>query len=621
LASAPDTINRPQTPLDDDRDLASGPVAVQSLEAQAALLRYALALFGIALPIFGWAASFAADRNWAPASLAVFAINWAAFYATLDWLKRRPENLANVGLRTRVHILGGLLWAVAVAQLTSFAAAAGLARESIMLLALGAAVVCIFFSAPLLPALLVVGPAAAAAPVAALFLDPQTRPFARPALAAVALAMALSLILNRLLRRQFALAAERERLIAERAHELARTDKLAKSKSALLATLSNEIRNGLTGVVHVLAAATGAGGRSAPSREQLAAALSATEDLVRVLDATLDMETAQAGRLALNPRPLDLAGLAQELVLLSRPQAAAKGLEISLHVESDFPAPTSGAVLGDPARVRQILGDLTANAVKYTVRGRIELRLTRLSGRLARLEVVDTGPGLTPAELLQAFEPFERVARTAAGVPGAGLGLPLARQLAELMGGVLSAESAAGVGCCFRLDLPYDPAARLAQPGEPATEAVAASAHARALRVLVAMEDALQTAMLRAVLEQLGHQVLQAHDGQRACDLAQACDVDLIMLDGRLPVMDGPQTARAIRGLPGPMARTPIIAIIGGEPEEASACLEAGVDQVLRKPVSVAGVARALTEAMREDRAPRRRPRAPRARKSAPSAA
>jgi signal transduction histidine kinase/ActR/RegA family two-component response regulator len=601
LSIAADTTDREPLSGAEAAELAGRPVALQSLDAQAALLPYALTLFGVALPICGWACSYAPNRVWILASLAIYAINWAAFYAAIDWLKRRPLERVDIGLRTRVQILGGLLWAVAVAQIAAIGAGGGLAREVILLMATGAAAICIFFSAPLLPALLIVGPAAAAAPVTLLYLDPESRPMGRIALAAIALVMALSLILNRLLRQQFAMAAERELLIEERAQSLLRAEKLAKSKSDLLATLSHEIRNGLTGAAHVLAAAAGAGGRSAPSRDQLTAALGAAEDLLTVLDATLDMETAEAGRLALEPQPFDLPRLAHELVLLNRPQAAAKGLELSIHIDEEL-ASGPGAVVADPARVRQILVNLLGNAVKYTVRGRIEMRLSRPAADRARIEVVDTGPGLSSEEMDTAFQPFNRIKRTAAGVPGAGLGLPLARQLAGLMSGSITAESAVGIGCCFRLDLPFDVNAHSAAAAEPHPPA-AQPGLAQAMRVLVAEDDALHAAMLRSVLEQLGHHVLQAHDGQRACELAQICEVDVIMLDVRLPVMDGPQTARAIRRLEGPAARAPIIAIIGGDPEEAAACLEAGADHVLRKPVTVASVARALAGALREDRA------------------
>jgi signal transduction histidine kinase/CheY-like chemotaxis protein len=565
-------------------------VALQSLEAQAALLRYALILFGVGLPIFAWAASFAPDRFWMLGSFVIFAVNWAAFYGVMDWTRRRPDQVTQVGVRTRVHILGGLLWAGAVAQMSALAAGAGAASEPMLLLALGAAATCVFFSAPSLPALLIVGPAACAAPIILLFLDPSERSMARIALAAAALGFALSLIFNRLLRRLFALADERELLIDQRAESLAKAERLARSKSNLIATLSQEIKTGLTGVAHVLASAVG-GGRGQPSRDQLAAALDAAEDLIAVLNATLDTEVAEAGELMLTRRPFDPAKLARDVVLLHRPQAAAKGIELSVHVEEAL-FEGAGGVVGDAVRTRQILSSLVGNAVKYTLRGRVEVRVGRTDTDRLRIDVADTGPGLTPDELTRAFDAFSRIERTSTGVPGAGLGLSLASQLAQLMGGAVSAESAPGVGSCFWLDLPYDPTVRLARVEGASIDAGAA--RPRALKVLVVDEDALGAAMLRGVLEQLGHHVLHARDGARAYELAQICEVDLIMLDARLPEMGGPETIRAIRELDGPVGRTPIVAVIEGDGDEARAVLDAGADQVLRKPVSVASAARVL---------------------------
>ncbi len=586
----PSTI-RPDPSASDDADLRSGSVAMQSLDAQAALLRYALILFGIGLPIFVWAASFAPDRIWIIGSFIIFAINWSAFYAVVDWARRRPEQQQNLGLRTRVHIMGGLLWAGAVAQISAVAAGAGTESEPILLLALGAGAICVFFSAPSLPALLIVGPAACAAPLFALFADPDMRPTARAALAAAALGFALSLIFNRLLRRLFAFADERETLIRERAESLAISKRLTKSKSDLIATLSQEIKTGLTGVAHVLASAVG-GGRGQPSRDQLAAALDAAEDLISVLNATLDTEIAESGQLSLTRLPFDPAKLVRDVVLLHRPQAAAKGIELTVHVEEHLAQASVGGVVGDAVRTRQILSSLIGNAVKYTLRGRVEVRVECPSLNRLRIEVADTGPGLTADELNRAFDAFTRIERTSTGVSGAGLGLSLASQLAILMGGEVSAESAPGVGSCFWLDLPFDPGARVSRlDGTPMD---AGQARPRSLKVLVAEDDALGAAMLRGVLEQLGHHVLLARDGRRAYELAQICEIDLIMLDGRMAEMDGAETIRAIRALDGATGRTPIVAVIEGDGEEARAVIEAGADQVLRKPISVASAARVL---------------------------
>ncbi len=573
-----------------------------ALEAQAALLPYALALFGVALPIYVWAGSFAPNASLMAASFAIFAINIGAFYGILNWLKT-PAAL-DIGRRGRVHILAGLLWAAAVAQIAAFAYSAGPAREVLLFLAGGGAAICMVFAAPTLSGLLIIGSAAAAGPLIALFAGPETRHVAIAAWGAFALALALSLILNRLLRRQFALTVAHGSLAAERAEALEQAQRMARSKSDILATVSHEIRNGLTGVTHVLAAACGQGHRGAPSREQLHAALNAANDLLSVLNATLDSETAQSGRLALDTQAFDPVRLIRDVALLERPNAAAKGLELSIHIEPELENASLGAAVADPTRARQILSNLIGNAVKYTVRGRIELRVELRADGVA-FHVADTGPGLAADELHRAFEPFRRVDRTGAGVAGAGLGLSLSRDLANLMDGKLEVGSAVGVGSCFTLTLPYDAAAALPGP-EIEMDATARPAQARngALRVLIAEDDALNAAMMRAILEQLGHQVVHAQNGRRAVELAQACAFDLLMLDGRMPGLDGAEAIARIRTLDGAVGKAPIIAVIGGEADEAAACLSAGADAVLRKPVSVAAVARAVADAAADRRGP-----------------
>ncbi|HEY3799957.1 MAG TPA: ATP-binding protein [Caulobacteraceae bacterium] len=567
-------------------------IALQSLDAQAALLPQALAVFFVCLPIYVWAGSFARNAAWMSASFAIFAINWGAFYFALQQL-RRPES-QGVASRTRVHIVCGLLWSAAVWQMAAVADHAGPARGTLLMLSVGAAVVCLFFTAPSLVSMLIVGPAAMAGPLIALWSRPESAQLAQAAWGAFALATMLSLVLNQNLRRQFALSAERVQLAADRARSLEEAERLARSKSDLIATLSHEIRNGLTGVAHVLAAAAGQGGRAQPSREQASAALAAANDLIDVLNATLDSETAEAGRLMVDSAPFDPVRMVRELAVMLRPQAAAKGLELNVFIDPELDGRGAGAALADAARVRQVLHNLISNAVKYTVRGRIEARVERQGDKLT-VSIADTGPGLSADEIVQAFEPFRRVARTAAGMPGAGLGLSLSRQLVTLMKARLEAESAVGVGTCFTLSLPFDPAALIDTAAHPADEAGADGEGS--LKVLMAEDDGLNAAMLRTILEQLGHQVVHAQNGRRAVDLARAVGFDLIMMDGRMPLMDAPEAIQAIRGLSDAVGHVPIIAVIGGDAAEAGHCLEAGADAVMRKPVSVASVARAIAEA------------------------
>jgi signal transduction histidine kinase/ActR/RegA family two-component response regulator len=578
---------------------ADGAPALQALQAQTALLPQALGVFGVSLPLFVWAGSYADNAVYMAASFAVFAINWGAFYIVVNWL-RRPQ-AEDVGRRQRVHVLSGLLWSLAVAQIAAFGAGAGHAAPAILMMSVAAAVICLFFSAQSLPSLLIVGPAAMAGPLVALFSRPETRGDGELAWGAFALAFMLALIMNRNLRRQFGLAADRERLMQERELSLERAERLARSKSDLVATLSHEIRNGLTGVAHVLSAAAGQSGRGAPSREQLGAALAAANDLISVLNATLDSETAEAGRLMVDAAPFDPVRLIRELATLIRPQATAKNLEFAIWIDPELEGRHAGAALADASRVRQVLANLLGNAVKYTVRGRIEARVERRGEDRLAIAIADTGPGLSPDELATAFEPFKRVPRTGAGVPGAGLGLSLSRQLVRLMDAELVADSAVSVGSCFTLVLPYEPAALIGSADDPDTVHVEGP---QGLRVLIAEDDGLNAAMLRTILEQLGHRVVHAQNGRRALELARVCEFDLIMLDGRMPEMDGHETAAAIRRLDSPSRGTAIVAVIGGDADEARECLDAGADTVMRKPVTVSAVARAVADAQGRGKSP-----------------
>lgn len=588
--------------IDKTDALAGRSVTQQALDTQTSLLPYALAAFAVSLPFYVWAGSMAANAVWMTGTFAIFAAAWGLFYAVVNWLKR-PGMAENLQRRAWLHILSGLIWSAAIAQIAAFADGAGPGRGPLLMMSVAAAVMVIFFTSPWLPSLLVVGSATAAGPLFFLYRSPEDRALANMAWGAIALSLALALIVNRLLRRQFALAAERELLISERAGQMEQAQRLAQSKSDLLATLSHEIRNGLTGVAHVLAAAAGRNGRAAPSREQLQAALDAANDLLAVLNTTLDSETAEAGRLEVERDPFDAVALIRDLVILNRPNAAAKGLELSLHVSPDLTGLERGATVADAHRVRQILANLLGNALKFTVRGRVEARVELTVARQLAIEIADTGPGLAREELEQAFEPFNRIARTSAGTSGAGLGLSLSRRLARLMGGELSAHSAVGVGSCFRLELPFDDMALPErQVAAEASTASAAAEPLRQLRVLIAEDDALNAAMLRAVIEQLGHQVVHAVDGRRAVDLARVCEFDLLMIDGRMPNLDGPAAIAAIRGLDGESAAVPIVAVIGGDADEAQECVDCGADAVLRKPVSVNAVARAIAEAVAAER-------------------
>jgi len=281
----------------------------QGMKIQTALLPFALLAFGLTLPIFVWAGSHAANAAWMSACFGVFALGWGAFYGIVNWLKTPAAT--DPRKRAGMQILGGLVWAAAVGSVALFAHFSGPARETLLMLSLGAAILCVGFSTPWLPSLLVVAPAALAGPLAALFAHPEDAALARLGLAATALALALALLVNRILRGQYALAAEREVLLAELAEQAEAARKFARVKAELADSLSEELRDGLTGVAHVLAAATR--GRAAPTRAQVGVALDAVNELLAIVGApeAADAETVtrRLRVLTVEPDPLAAAAL------------------------------------------------------------------------------------------------------------------------------------------------------------------------------------------------------------------------------------------------------------------------------------------------------------------------
>jgi CheY-like chemotaxis protein len=323
-------------------------VGEQGMKAQAALLPYALLAFGVSLPVFVWVAGHAANAQWMGAAFATFAVGWGSFYGVVNWLK--TEAATDLRMRARVQIMGGLVWALAIAGLAAFAHYAGPVRETLLLLILGAAMVCVIFTATWLPSLLIVAPVAVAGPLIA-FAIPADAPMARVALGAAALGLALALGVNRILRRQYALIAERERLLAERAEQAEAARRFARVKSDLVDSLSEELRDGLTGVSHVLA--TAARGRAAPTRQQVGVALDAVNELLAIVGAAPVAEAEQPTRrlriLTVEPDPLAAATLRASLEQLGHQVVhttqSARAVELARICDLDL------AVCGDPAAI------------------------------------------------------------------------------------------------------------------------------------------------------------------------------------------------------------------------------------------------------------------------------
>jgi signal transduction histidine kinase/CheY-like chemotaxis protein len=369
----------------------------------------------------------------------------------------------------------------------------------------------------------------------------------------------------------------------------------SRAKSAFLATMSHEIRtplNGVLGMAQAIAAEKRLPGRV---REQIAVVRESGEALLAVLNDILDISRIEAGKLELENIGFDLAELAAGARRTFAPLAKSRDVALDLEVGPE----AAGVYLGDPTRVRQILYNLISNALKFTEAGRIAVRLARPDGAL-RLTVEDTGIGIPAEALRRLFAKFEQAdASTTRRYGGAGLGLSICRELAELMGGSITAVSTPGRGSAFTVILPLE---RLGDAAGPAAEpeAFAGLETGRALRVLAAEDNAVNQLVLKTLLEQVGVEPVIVADGQAALAAWRREPWDLILMDVQMPVMDGPTAARAIRAaeaLDG-RARTPIIALTANAmAHQVAEYAAAGMDGHVAKPIEAASLYAAIVQA------------------------
>lgn len=276
--------------------------------------------------------------------------------------------------------------------------------------------------------------------------------------------------------------------------------------------------------------------------------------LLEMVDDITDHASLEQGDVRLRCRTFDLPACLRACADLYRPAAEGKGLELLLHLAPHLPR----QVRGDDFRLRQALGNLVSNAVKFTERGRVDVEAG--GGRLAsgvfllRLDVRDSGPGLEPGEERTVFESFCR-GSAAGGKPGTGLGLNIVRTIARRMGGDVQVRSCPGQGCTFTLEVRLEiveggPGPKSGTPC-PAEEGIAAPASAagplQGLRVLVAEDDAAGRYLLEVRLREQGCTVGLAADGEQVLDMLAAAPWDVILLDAGMPRMDGLTVLERIR--------------------------------------------------------------------------
>jgi signal transduction histidine kinase/ActR/RegA family two-component response regulator len=387
-----------------------------------------------------------------------------------------------------------------------------------------------------------------------------------------------------------------DELGAQRQQALDLAQRSSEVKSRFLATMSHEVRtplHGVLGLTQLLREEATQDGPAAHARRahRLGTLQRAGEHLLGVINDVLDISRIESGRLELEPRPLDLRRVLAESAELVRVSAAAKGLALEL---SNFDGPCH--VLGDDARLRQLLLNLLGNAVKFTPAGRVCLRAQCPADGRQRIEIEDTGPGVPAADRERIFEPFEQVDGSFSRQHGGtGLGLAIARRLAHAMGGSLVCQQAPGGGALFVLHLALPPSAAPKPPPEaasPPAPAPAIGSFAPQAQVLLAEDNPVNAILASTWLERLGLRVRWVENGESAVREAQSGAFDLVLMDCQMPGLDGFGATERLReherlhgGLSRLGGRLPIVALTANALEgDRERSLAAGMDEHLAKP-------------------------------------
>ncbi len=374
---------------------------------------------------------------------------------------------------------------------------------------------------------------------------------------------------------------ELEQLVALRTDEL---QKANAAKSVFLANMSHELRTPLNAVLGFAQLLERSAAMRGEDRKSLDVIRRAGTHLLGLINDVLSLSKIEAGRLTLDEAPFSLKGALESVESMMRVRAEKAGLALSCEVQGELPP----AVVGDEGKLRQVLVNLMGNAVKFTASGGVTLRAAWRDGR-ARFEVEDSGHGIAPVEQATLFEAFVQTESGRRSKEGTGLGLVISREVVRLMGGDIRVKSELGKGSCFAFEASLPVAASAGEAAERRVVGLAAGERSR--KVVVADDVAENRLLVVRLLESVGLEVLEAGNGEEAVALWERERPDLILMDLRMPVLDGRDATRLLRGREraGGLPRTPVLALTASAFEhEREEILSCGADGFLAKPFTEA---------------------------------